>query len=78
MAGGWRRISQAARVLTGAAPIDGVTWPVALRGTSVGGISLELRALRHTDEGTFHAVRRANAAWLEPWDATSPPMTDRR
>ena len=41
MAGGWRRISQAARVLTGAAPIDGVTWPVALRGTSVGGISLE-------------------------------------
>lgn len=72
MAGGWRRISQAARVLTGAAPIDGVTWPVALRGTSVGGISLELRALRLSDEGTFHAVRRANAAWLEPWDATSP------
>lgn len=47
-------------------------WPVRLTGRTPTGIDLLLRPLTLSDRDTFQAVRRANAAWLEPWDATSP------
>jgi ribosomal-protein-alanine N-acetyltransferase len=43
-------------------------WPVTLRH---GGITL--RPLRYRDARAWRAVRRRNAAWLQPWDATVPP-----
>ncbi|GAA4397214.1 GNAT family protein [Fodinibacter luteus] len=36
------------------------------------GTEVTLRPLRLEDGPAFASVRRANAAWLEPWDATSP------
>lgn len=47
-------------------------WPVVLHGVTPTGVAIELRPLRHTDEGTFAAVRRLNYEWLNPWDATAP------
>jgi ribosomal-protein-alanine N-acetyltransferase len=32
-----------------------------------------LRPLRYRDARAWRAVRRRNAAWLQPWDATVPP-----
>ena len=49
-------------------------WPVALTDGDV-----RLRPLRRSDEATWMRLRAVNAAWLEPWDATSPePVTGRR
>lgn len=49
-------------------------WPVALSDGDV-----RLRPLRRSDEATWMRLRAVNAAWLEPWDATSPePVTGRR
>lgn len=42
-------------------------WPVTL----VDGDVL-LRPLRLRDERAWHALRRANSRWLDPWEATSP------
>ena len=36
------------------------------------GVEVVLRPLALDDAEVFQQVRRANAAWLEPWDATSP------
>ena len=47
-------------------------WPVRLEGRTPTGIDVVLRPLVLQDGPTFQSVRRANAAWLEPWDATSP------
>ena len=48
-----------------------VGWPVVLREGDV-----ELRPLRSRDARAWLEVRRRNAAWLEPWEATSPePVT---
>jgi len=44
-----------------------VGWPVSL---TAGGV--RLRPLRRSDQRTWMALRAQNAAWLEPWDATSP------
>jgi ribosomal-protein-alanine N-acetyltransferase len=44
-----------------------VGWPVALTADDV-----RLRPLRRSDQRTWMALRAQNAAWLEPWDATSP------
>ncbi|PVU83476.1 alanine acetyltransferase [Cellulomonas sp. WB94] len=44
-----------------------VGWPVALTAGDV-----RLRPLRRSDQRTWMALRAQNAAWLEPWDATSP------
>lgn len=47
-------------------------WPVELTGTTPAGVDLRLRPMRLTDIPEIAAVRRANAMWLRPWDATSP------
>lgn len=49
-------------------------WPVVLADGAVA-----LRPLRRADEAAWMRLRTTNAAWLEPWDATSPePVTGRR
>ena len=47
-------------------------WPVRLEGRTPAGTGVTLRPLTLADGTAFQSVRRANAAWLEPWDATSP------
>jgi len=42
-------------------------WPVTLSAPPV-----ELRPLRYRDARDWDELRRRNAAWLRPWDATSP------
>lgn len=42
-------------------------WPAVLREGDV-----TLRPLRHSDARTWLEVRRDNADWLAPWEATSP------
>ncbi|MGL5851274.1 MAG: GNAT family N-acetyltransferase [Phycicoccus sp.] len=54
-------------------------WPVRLTGRTPTGIDLVLRPLVLADARAFHDVRRRNAAWLAPWDATSPdPLSPAR
>ncbi len=49
-------------------------WPAMLREGNV-----TLRPLRRSDAHAWLALRADSAAWLEPWDATSPvPMTGPR
>jgi len=43
-------------------------WPARLVS---GGVTL--RPLARSDRTTWREVRRRNAAWLRPWDATVPP-----
>jgi ribosomal-protein-alanine N-acetyltransferase len=45
-----------------------VGWPATLQYGEV-----TLRPLRYRDARAWRAVRRRNAAWLRPWDATVPP-----
>jgi ribosomal-protein-alanine N-acetyltransferase len=47
-----------------------VGWPVVLVEGNV-----RLRPLRRTDARAWMTLRAENAAWLEPWDATSPVPT---
>ncbi len=54
------------------APPAGWQWPVRLAGRTPTGVDVLLRPLGLDDAEVFQQVRRANAAWLEPWDATSP------
>ncbi len=56
----------------GADQAPGWPWPVRLVGVTPTGIEVTLRALTTDDGPVFQSVRRANAAWLEEWDATSP------
>ncbi|MHA7263923.1 GNAT family N-acetyltransferase [Arthrobacter sp. TMN-37] len=42
-------------------------WPVSL-----GSGNLTLRPIRHADRREWMAVRRRNATWLAPWEATNP------
>lgn len=44
------------------------TWPVTLTEADV-----TLRPLRLTDATRWREVRRRNAEWLRPWEATLPP-----
>lgn len=53
-------------------PLPGWVWPLRLSGRTPTGLDLALRPLGLDDGPAFHDVRRRNAAWLEPWDATSP------
>ncbi len=48
-------------------------WPVTLRS---GGVTL--RPLARADKAAWREVRRRNAEWLRPWDATPPPGSDAR
>lgn len=43
-------------------------WPTSLEFQDVG-----LRPLRHADARRWREVRRRNAEWLGPWEATLPP-----
>lgn len=43
-------------------------WPVSLRQDRV-----VLSPMRRRDQATWERVRRRNAAWLKPWEATLPP-----
>ena len=47
---------------------SGSRWQVRLRSGSVG-----LRPLASSDARAWHEVRRRNAGWLRPWEATVPP-----
>lgn len=44
------------------------TWPVTLTEGDV-----TLRPLRYSDASGWREVRRRNAEWLRPWEATLPP-----
>lgn len=55
-----------------AGPEPGWRWPVRLEARTPTGIDIALRPLVLEDGPTFQSVRRANSAWLEPWDATAP------
>lgn len=46
-------------------------WPVTLREDTPSGVVV-LRPLRRKDSSTWMRLRSENAAWLEPWEATSP------
>jgi len=46
-------------------------WPVSVRYGR-----LTLAPFRLSDMGEVNAVRMVNAAWLSPWDATSPTMSE--
>ncbi|NYD43325.1 GNAT family N-acetyltransferase [Nocardioides panaciterrulae] len=48
-------------------------WPVWLASREV-----TLRPLTYGDARSWRVVRRRNAAWLRPWDATVPPGADAR
>ncbi len=50
----------------------GWEWPVRLSGRTPTGVDILLRPLVPADGPAFQSARRANAAWLEPWDATAP------
>jgi len=47
-------------------------WPLRLGGHTPQGEPVLLRPLGLADESDYFALRRANAEWLAPWDATSP------
>ncbi|CCH77508.1 Ribosomal-protein-alanine N-acetyltransferase [Nostocoides japonicum T1-X7] len=49
-----------------------VGWPVRLEATSPAGDRVVLRPLTAEDEPAYLTLRRENAAWLAPWDATQP------
>ena len=72
----WERVRRAAgSVERGRAepPPEAVwPWPVRLTGVTPTGVEVLLRPLTAADGPAFQSVRRANAAWLEEWDATSP------
>ncbi len=68
----WRRIVGSRRPPPAPPPPPEWVWPVRLEGRTPTGVELLLRPLAVSDGPVFQAVRRANAAWLEPWDATSP------
>lgn len=44
-----------------------VGWPVVLTDGDV-----RLRPMRRRDQGAWMTLRERNAAWLDPWEATSP------
>lgn len=53
-------------------------WPITLAGRTPTGLPLVLRPLRRRDGRELVAVRAANAAWLRPWDPTTPPGASAR
>lgn len=48
-------------------------WPAWLSSGEI-----TLRPLTYSDGRAWRATRRANAAWLRPWDATAPPGSNAR
>lgn len=70
----WERLRRPAGRAAGrdAARESTWVWPLRLSGITPTGTEVVLRPLTVEDGAVFQSVRRANAAWLEPWDATSP------
>ena len=73
----WERVRRRAAGVVGPEgsgpdPVGEWPWPVRLTGVTPTGIEVTLRPLTTDDGPAFQSVRRANAAWLEEWDATSP------
>ena len=73
----WERVRRRAAGVVGpdgrgVDPAGEWPWPVRLTGVTPTGIEVTLRPLTTDDGPAFQSVRRANAAWLEEWDATSP------
>ncbi|PKW27493.1 GNAT family N-acetyltransferase [Phycicoccus duodecadis] len=69
----WRRLlGEGPRREPQPAPPPEWVWPVHLTGRTPTGVDIALRPLTYADGAIFQAVRRANAEWLEPWDATAP------
>ncbi len=66
----WRHRRRVAAGESGLGPLW--RWPLRLEGETPAGLPVVLRSLVVEDAPVFHSVRRANATWLEPWDATSP------
>lgn len=52
-------------------PPGGRRWPVTLRHED-----LVLRPMRMRDAADWERVRRRNAGWLRPWEATLPPSAE--
>lgn len=48
-------------------------WPIRLTGMTPAGTRVLLRPLARSDRQALIRVRRVNAAWLTPWDPTTPP-----
>ncbi|QIK84246.1 GNAT family N-acetyltransferase [Sanguibacter sp. HDW7] len=46
-------------------------WPATLRTSTAAG-TVTVRPLRRRDARAWSVARARNAAWLEPWEATSP------
>ena len=74
----WGRVRRAGPALRSrgrqVAPEPSWVWPLRLSDVAPTGTAVTLRPLTLDDGPAFQAVRRANAAWLEPWDATSPDL----
>lgn len=73
----WDRLRRRTKASLGRGVSDppaeaGWPWPLRLTGRTPTGIEVVLRPLTVADGPAFQSVRRANAAWLEQWDATSP------
>ena len=47
-------------------------WPCSLTVRHPSGSAIVMRALRGRDREEWEELRAANAAWLRPWEATSP------
>ncbi len=50
----------------------GWRWPVSARTVLPSGEVLTLRPLARGDRTAWEGLRRRNAAWLSPWEATAP------
>ena len=61
-------LEQPSQGLTGLGGFGRHHWPVTLRHGPV-----ILAPLRHRDRAAWERVRRENASWLRPWEATLPP-----
>jgi ribosomal-protein-alanine N-acetyltransferase len=61
-------LEQRPQGLTGLGGFGRHHWPVTLRHGPV-----ILAPLRHRDRAAWERVRRENASWLRPWEATLPP-----
>lgn len=49
-------------------------WPATLTEVDLSGTRIVLRPIRMGDRRAWAEVRSRNEAWLQPWDATVPPV----
>lgn len=53
-----------------------MSWPATLTEVDSSGARIELRPIRMRDRRAWAEVRTRNEAWLRPWDATVPPVSN--